>query len=118
MKTLMKLIPLALVLLLLMFSAANLPAQNTLPDPHNDSCWSSLAALRGCQLQASEQTQDFAQRCTSYPEYQCIPDYVSLERQPSAKQAANRVAQKPVTTPSSSTMSPDVAWDGTVQQSN
>jgi hypothetical protein len=50
-----------------------LSAQNTLPDPHNDACWQSLASLRACQLEQSDRETDYAQRCTSYPEYQCLP---------------------------------------------
>jgi hypothetical protein len=112
---LMKLIPVGLLLLI---SAVSLSAQNTLPDPHNNSCWSSIGALQNCQIQAYNEAQDHAQRCTSYPEYQCIPEYVSLQKQPSTKGADSRTAQKPVSTPSSSATSPAVAWDGTVQQSN
>ena len=96
MKTqLMKITP---VVMLLLVSALSLSAQSTLPDPHNDSCWSSLSSLRACQLQVEQEQQDYAQRCTSYPEYQCIPEYISLQRQPSAKHAANRVAAKTGTT--------------------
>src|SRR5271166_770607 len=58
--------------ILLMGSAA---AQNTLPSPHDDSCWSSLSALRACQQQAYDQAQAYAQNCTSYPEYQCFDYY-------------------------------------------
>jgi hypothetical protein len=74
-----------------LLSVASMAAQNTLPDPHNDSCWSSLAALRACQLQTYQQQQDYAQGCTSYPEYQCIPEYVPMTKT-SVKQA------KPVAT--------------------
>jgi hypothetical protein len=58
---------------LLLFSAFTLQAQNTLPDPHNDSCWQSLDALRACQLEQYNREADYSQRCTSYPEYQCAP---------------------------------------------
>ncbi|MGC2108313.1 MAG: hypothetical protein WA655_02280 [Candidatus Korobacteraceae bacterium] len=82
MKTL-KLIPIGILLLL---SVATLSAQNTLPDPHNDNCWSSLAALRACQLQAYDEAQDYAQRCTSYPEYQCN-NYYQPQQKAAVKQA-------------------------------
>lgn len=83
----MKTLKLASVgMMFLLLSVASLAAQNTLPDPHNASCWSSVAALQACQLQAYQQEQDYAQRCTSYPEYQCIPEYVSMTKT-SAKQA-------------------------------
>jgi len=82
MKTkLMKLIPLGLLLLI---SAGSASAQNALPDPHNESCWSSFAALRACQLQAYDQAQDYSQRCTSYPEYQCF-DYYHPQQKDVAK---------------------------------
>jgi hypothetical protein len=67
---LQRLIPVALLLLL---SVATLSAQNAVPNPHDDACWSSLSALRACEIQAYDQAMDQAQRCTSYPEYQCLP---------------------------------------------
>lgn len=88
----MKTLKLASVgIMFLLLSVASMAAQNTLPDPHNDSCWSSLSALRACQLQAYQQEQDYTQRCTSYPEYQCIPEYVPMTKT-SAKQ------EKPIAT--------------------
>jgi hypothetical protein len=66
--------------LLLLLSVASLSAQSALPNPHDDACWSSLDALRACQLQAYDQAIDQAQRCTSYPEYQCLPAGVSLQK--------------------------------------
>lgn len=83
----MRLQNLLLTALLLLFSAAALPAQNTLPDAHNDACWSSLSALRACQLKTEEQAQAYAQDCTSYPEYQCN-DYYQPKAKPT-KTAAN-----------------------------
>ncbi len=85
---LQKLIPVALLLLL---SVATLSAQNTLPSPNDDACWSSLSALRACQLQAYDKAMDQAQRCTSYPEYQCFPADLPLQKT-SAKHAAKTVA--------------------------
>jgi hypothetical protein len=32
-----------------------------------------LSSLRACELQAYDRAVDYAQRCTSYPEYQCAP---------------------------------------------
>jgi hypothetical protein len=58
---------------LLLVSAISLQAQNALPDPHNDACWQSLESLRACQLEQYNREIDYAQRCTSYPEYQCTP---------------------------------------------
>lgn len=74
---------------LLLLAVANLPAQNALPDPHNDSCWSSVSALRACQIQSEDQAQARTQNCTSYPEYQCFDYY-----QPPRKEAAVKSAPK------------------------
>ena len=100
----MKTLKLLSIGVLLLVSVATLSAQNTVPNPNNDSCWSSLAALRACQLQAYQQEQDYAQRCTSYPEYQCIPEYVPMTKT-SAKQAkpVATSAAAPSTTADSST---------------
>ena len=99
---LQKLIPVGILLLL---SVATLSAQNSLPNPHDDACWSSLSALRACQLQAYDQALDQAQRCTSYPEYQCLP----LAEQPgekiTGKQKAKTVSKTASSTPSAAVSS-------------
>lgn len=59
--------------ILFFLSTPFLSAQNALPDPHNDACWQSVASLRACQLAEANREADYAQRCTSYPEYQCLP---------------------------------------------
>ncbi len=82
----MKIQKIALIGILFFISVATLTAQNSLPNPNNDNCWSSLAALRACQLQAYNQAQDYAQRCTSYPEFQCN-DYYQPQQKASAKSA-------------------------------
>ena len=82
---LQKLIPVGILLLV---SVATLSAQNTLPNPHDDACWSSLDALRACQLQAYDPAVDQAQRCTSYPEYQCLPAAEQPQQKLSEKHAA------------------------------
>jgi hypothetical protein len=69
----MKLQTLLAVGFLLMISTAAVSAQNTLPNPNDDACWSSLDSLRACQLHAYDVAKDYDQRCTSYPEYQCAP---------------------------------------------
>jgi hypothetical protein len=75
----MKAYKLFLVGILFLVAVSTMQAQSSLPDPHNDSCWSSLAALRACQLEAYNQAQDYQQyyqsHCTSYPEYQCNDYY-------------------------------------------
>ena len=58
---------------LLLLSAAALTAQNSLPNPYDSSCWESLSALRACQMEQYNRAIDQAERCTSYPEYQCMP---------------------------------------------
>jgi hypothetical protein len=84
-----KFIPIGILLLL---SVATLSAQTALPNPHDDACWSSLSALRACQLQAYDQAADYAQRCTSYPEYQCLPPETSLQKT-STKHSANAISK-------------------------
>jgi hypothetical protein len=82
--------------ILLMGSAA---AQSSLPNPHDDSCWSSLSALRACQTQAYDQAQAYAQNCTSYPEYQCF-DYYQPKNTPkkaAVKTKASTDSAVPVT---------------------
>ena len=69
----MKAKTLVLISFLFVLSAIGLQAQNALPDAHNDACWQSLDSLRACQLQQEKIAADYAQRCTSYPEYQCAP---------------------------------------------
>jgi hypothetical protein len=86
---LQKLIPVGILLLL---SVATVSAQSALPNPHDDACWSSLSALRACDLQAYDQVMEQAERCTSYPEYQCLPPEVSLHKT-SATNSAKAVAK-------------------------
>jgi len=69
-KKLQTLIPVGILMIL---SVAPLSAQNVLPDPQDDACWQSLSALHACQLEQYNRAMDQAERCTSYPEYQCMP---------------------------------------------
>ncbi len=108
-----KIIPVGILLLL---SVATLSAQNALPNPHDDACWSSLEALRACQIQAYDQAVDQAQRCTSYPEYQCLPPEVSLQKTP-AKPSAKTVAKSVTSADNAVAVSAPVA-DTTTQASN
>src|SRR5208282_6419264 len=89
----MKLQKLMLIGILLLVSVAALSAQNTLPDPHNDACWSSLDALHACQLQAYNAAVEQAERCTSYPEYQCLPAQEQSQQKVSAKHATKGASQ-------------------------
>lgn len=83
----MKTLKLISIGVLLLVSVATLPAQTSLPNPHDDACWSSLAALRACQLQAYDQAVGYAQRCTSYPEYQCNDYYQPQQKRTSTSEA-------------------------------
>src|SRR6516225_2531613 len=80
----MKLHKLLAIGFLLVISFAGATAQNTLPNPNDNSCWSSLEALPACQLRAYNAAQDYDQRCSSYPEYQCA----AAEQQQSPQKAA------------------------------
>lgn len=94
----MKTLKLISIGVLLLVSVATLPAQTSLPNPHDDGCWSSLAALRACQLQAYDQAVEYAQRCTSYPEYQCNDYYQPQQKsssRPEAKAAPNATGIAP-----------------------
>jgi len=75
--------------ILMLVSVASLSAQSALPNPHDDSCWSSLSALHACQIQAYDREQAYAQNCTSYPEYQCFDYYQPQQKahNPEAKSA-------------------------------
>ena len=85
-------------------------AQNSLPNPNDDNCWSSLTALRACQIQAYDEAQDYAQRCTSYPEYQCN-DYYQPPQKAAAKASPKADAKSTRTTPSSTAASPQGTSD-------
>ncbi len=109
-----KLIPIGILLLV---SAATLSAQSALPNPHDDACWSSLSALRACDLQAYNQVMEQAQRCTSYPEYQCLPAEVSLYKT-SAKPLAKAVAKSVNNSDNAVAVSAPVASDTSTQASS
>jgi hypothetical protein len=68
----MKLQKLLVIGFLLMISVAVATAQNILPNPNDDSCWSSLDALRACKLRAYNAAQDYERRCSSYPVAQVV----------------------------------------------
>ncbi|HUI83697.1 MAG TPA: hypothetical protein VL240_05710 [Candidatus Binatia bacterium] len=112
----MKAQKLILVGILLLVSAAALSAQNTLPDPHNDSCWSSVDALRACQLQAYERAQDYAQRCSSYPEYQCQDYYEPEQHKTSGERVAKGASQTTSATPTA-TANPEATTHTNLQTS-
>jgi hypothetical protein len=59
---------------LLLVAASSLSAQNNLPDPNDSACWQSLETLHNCARVQYDRAMAQAQRCTSYPEYQCEPE--------------------------------------------
>jgi hypothetical protein len=111
---LQKLIPVGILLLL---SVATLSAQTALPNPHDDACWSSLSALRACDLQAYDRVMEQATRCTSYPEYQCLPPEVSLQKT-AAKHSAKPIAKTANNAQNAVAVSAPVEYDTTIQASN
>lgn len=82
-KNIRELLPIGILALL---AVAPLSAQNSLPNPHDASCWESLSALHACALEQYDRDRDQAERCTSYPEYQCASE-------PEQKTAAEEVAK-------------------------
>jgi len=61
------------IAIMFLMSVDPLSAQNNLPNPQDSSCWESLSALRACAIEQHNRELDYAERCTSYPEYQCAP---------------------------------------------
>jgi hypothetical protein len=90
--------------------ATALSAQNTLPNPHDDSCWSSLSALHACQLQAydqaQEQAQEHAQNCSSYPEFQCNDYYQPKAKAPKAAAKPSSKQHQTTATPTATAVPP------------
>jgi hypothetical protein len=76
---LLKILSLAALLLL---AASSLFAQTNLPDPNDSACWQSLVALHDCVQAQNDRALSQAERCTSYPVYQCEP-----EAQPNTQEA-------------------------------
>ncbi len=111
---LQKLIPVGILLLL---SAATLSAQSALPNPNDDACWSSLSALRACDLQAYDKVMEQAERCTSYPEYQCLPPEVSLHKT-SETNSAKAIAKTANRTDNAVAVSAPVTPETNTQASN
>jgi hypothetical protein len=70
----MKTLTISLTAGLLLLTASSLFAQNNLPDANDSACWQSLNALHQCAQAQQDRAISQAQRCTSYPEYQCQPE--------------------------------------------
>jgi hypothetical protein len=105
----MKIQKLISVGILLLLSVAVLSAQDSLPNPHDDASGSSVAALRAWDLQAYNQFMDQAQRCNSYPEYQCLPAAEQPEQKISGKHSAKAVSKTANKTPDAAVSSPVVS---------
>lgn len=70
----MKLLKLFSIAALLFLAVSTVSAQNNLPSPNDDACWQSLDALHNCVQAQNDRAMAQAERCTSYPEYQCEPE--------------------------------------------
>ena len=113
----MKLQKLLAIGFLLVIYFAGATAQNTLPNPNDNSCWSSLEALRACQLRAYNAAQDYDQRCSSYPEYQCAAaEQQQSPEKAAAKQDKNKGSQ--TTDPRRPGLKPLVPADAEAQTAN
>lgn len=81
----MKLLKILTIASLLLVAASTLSAQNSLPDPNDSACWQSLDALHACAQVQNDRGLAQAERCTSYPEYQCEPEPQSAQNAQVAK---------------------------------
>jgi len=85
-----KLLKLLSIAALLLLAVSTVSAQNNLPDPNDSACWQSLEALHNCAQVQNDRAMAQAERCTSYPEYQCEPE----SDQPQIVHAAHLQKQK------------------------
>jgi CHAD domain-containing protein len=70
-----KILTSVLTAVLLLVAASSLSsAQNNLADPTDTACWQSLETLHNCAQVQNDRAMAQAERCTSYPEYQCEPE--------------------------------------------
>jgi len=86
----MKLLKMFSIAALLLLAVSTVSAQNNLPDPNDSACWQSLEALHNCAQMQNDRAMAQAERCTSYPEYQCEPE----SEQPQMVHAAHVQKQK------------------------
>jgi hypothetical protein len=84
-RTAMKLLKILTIAGLLFVAASTLSAQNSLADPNDNACWQSLDALHACAQVQNDRALAQAERCTSYPEYQCEPEPQSAQNAHVAK---------------------------------
>jgi hypothetical protein len=96
----MKLAKLFSIVGLLLIATSSLSAQTNLPDANDSACWQSLTALQQCVQAQQDRAMAQAERCTSYPEYQCQPE----PEQPRHKQEAQLQNNKKKTDNGSDTL--------------
>lgn len=77
-----KLFSLAALVLL----TASLASAQIAVNPNDDACWQSLSSLRACQTVQLERAASQAERCTSFPEYQCAPEPEAATKHSQAKE--------------------------------
>jgi hypothetical protein len=70
----MKLLTVLITATFMLLAVSSLSAQNNLPDSNDAACWQSLDALHDCAQAQQDRAMAQADRCTSYPEYQCEPE--------------------------------------------
>ena len=63
-----------LALMALVVLTASLASAQIIVNPNDDACWQDISSLRACQAAQVRLAEEQAQRCTSFPEYQCAPD--------------------------------------------
>jgi hypothetical protein len=81
----MKLLKISLAAATFFLAASSLFAQSNLPDANDGACWQSLTALHQCAQTQQDRAMSQAQRCTSYPEYQCQPEVQTAQNAGVAK---------------------------------
>ncbi len=87
----MKIAKLLSLLALILITASLVSAQGAV-DVNDDSCWQSLSSLRACQIAQQQLVTAQAERCTSFPEYQCTPEPESIRLNVEAKKARKPTA--------------------------
>ncbi len=88
----MKIAKLLSLVALILITASLASAQVTV-DPNDDGCWQSLSSLRACQIAQQQLVTAQAASCTSFPEYQCIPEPEAAPQHTQAKKQSRAVTQ-------------------------
>jgi hypothetical protein len=106
----MKLLKVLSIAAVLLFAVSAASAQNNLSNPNDSACWQSLEALHSCAQAQYDREMAQAERCTSYPEYQCEPEsqpiqnvhVAKMQKQKKSKVASVSTPQSHQTTSNSS----------------